>query len=299
MPSSPDTGFFRKRAVPSDLHGASHELIREWARKQLNGVEAKLDRETIRRIQAGELNEVVLRPRKAGFFAPDGQFIEAYDYQPSFGDDLSEAEKHWTDEEADREWADEENGRFNRTKVDHGEGAAGVMWEHGRRIHEYSNKTKRPAWTLLELLAKRSEAGGYAKYTHRTCLYFYRWKPDLAPDDPIMSWSWGLADAVMRFSTQDNVREHVVRALKDTSLGKLSAKQLSKLLGIRTRKLEDALPTPAREQLNSFRRELESVRLPSEDSIDRLVAILATFDSTRNDRPEEVAHTRRQMGEHP
>jgi hypothetical protein len=284
MPPSPAAGFFRKRAVPSELHGASHELIRRWARKQLNGVEAKLDRETIHRIQAGELNEVVLRPRKAGFFAPDGQFIEAYDYQPSFGDDLSEAEKHWTDEEADREWADEENGRFNRTKVGHGEGAAGVMWEHGRRIHEYSTKTKRPAWTLLELLAKRAEAGGYAKYTHRTCLYFYRWKPDLAPDDPIMSWSWGLADAVMRFSTHDSVREHVVRALKDTSLGRLSATQLSKLLGVRTRKLEYGLPVADREQLNSFREGLEGGRLPSEHSIARLVTILVRLDSAGTER---------------
>jgi hypothetical protein len=299
MSSSADTGAVRKRAVPTYLRAATHEKILDWARKELNGVEARLDRKTLQLIQAGELKEVVLRPRKAGFFAPDGQFIEAYDYQPTFGDDLSEAEEHWTEEEADREWADGENGRFNRGTVGKGEGAARIMWEHGRRIHEYSKKTKRPAWTLLELLAKRSEAGGYAKYTHRTCLYFYRWKPDLAPDDPIMSWSWGLADAVMRFSTQDNVREHVVRALKDTSLGRLSAKQLSKLLGIRTRKLEDALPTSVREQLNSFRQELENGRLPSEDSIDRLVAILATFDSTGNDRPEEAAYTRKQMGEHP
>lgn len=289
MPSPVDTGTVRKRTVPTELQGASREKIRDWARRELNGVEPKLDQETIRRIQAGELNEVVLRPRKAGFFAPDGQFIEAYDYQPAFGDDLTEAERHWAVEEADREWADEENGLFNRAKVDPGEGAARAMWEHGRRIDEYSEKTKRPAWALLELLAKRSQAGGYAKYTHRTCLYFYRWKRGLAIDDPILSWSWQLADAVMRFSTRNDVREHVVQALKSTSLGKMSANQLSRVLGIRTRKLESGLPTLDQEVLKSFRDGLTGGLLPSEDSISRLVSVLATLDSAETVRQSEPA----------
>jgi hypothetical protein len=216
----------------------------------------------------------VLKPRKPGFFGPDGQFIEAYEYQPEFGGDLSQAEKRWETEESDRLWADEENQRFNRPKVDSSGGVARAMWEHGKRIHAQSDLSGRPEWSLMQLLDKRRGKGGYAMYTHQTCLYFYRWKAQIQPDDPILDWSWHLVDAVMRFSGENEIRDHLVSVLQETSLSRLTPPELASLLGIRNREAERALSAEHKKLLTRFRDNIREGGIPSESSIAEAVSIM-------------------------
>lgn len=277
MSDSKDVGAVRRRSVRSELKGASTEAILAWARGEMNGVEPLLDRETISKIRSGELTEVTLRPKKAGFFGPDGTFIEAYDYQPALGEDFVKAEKRWAQEDEDRAWADAENVRFNRASVDASGSVAWSMWEHGKRISEYADKTGRPIWTMLGLLAKRAGPGGYAKYTHQTCIYLYRWKPRLSPDDPIAGWSWQLADAVLRFSRSNEERENAARAVRDTSLGMLPAPRVAQLFGVRNKRTESRLAEKDRELLRLFREEISTGRMPSPERVAEVVTILDKF----------------------
>jgi hypothetical protein len=277
-----DVGAVRKRSVPPALKGASTEQILAWARGEMNGVEPILDRDAISKIRSGEVREVVLRPRKAGFFGPDGTFIEAYDYQPSIGEDLGDAEKRWAEEDEDRAWADAENARFNRGSVESSGSVAWAMWQHGKRISEYADKTGRPVWTMLGLLARRAGPSGYAKYTHQTCLYLFRWKPLLSPDDPICRWSWQLADAVLRFSRNNEERENAARAVRETSLGMLPAPQVAQLLGVRNKRIESRLREKDRELLRSFREDVSRGRMPTPERVAEVVAVIAQFRSLRS-----------------
>jgi hypothetical protein len=271
---SADAGAFRRRAVPAELVGAKNSRILDWARSELDGEEPSLDRVTLRRISSGELTDVVLRPRKAGFFGPDGTFIEAFEYQPQLGGDLDLAETKWETEENDRLWADAENGRFNRKVVASSGGSARPMWEHGQRIHEYSEQSGRPEWALLALLAKRRGEDGYAEYTHQTCLYLFRWKEQMRPDDPILDWSWILVDAIMRFSGDKRVREHLVRVLKETPLRGLSETEQARLLGIRNRVADRGLDREHLAALSQFRSALTECRTPGEVTIDGIITAI-------------------------
>ena len=102
--------------VPEHLVGSSRDEVKSWARGILNGEEPDLDSADIAGIRRGELRKVFLQPKKKGFFADDGVFIEAFEYSPEFGEDLDEAEEKWELEETERKWIDEENNTFNRKK---------------------------------------------------------------------------------------------------------------------------------------------------------------------------------------
>src|SRR5271157_3490522 len=188
MASKPE-GAVRRRTLPEELRGArfTREKFMLWARGELGGEEPRnLEKAVVESIKIGQTIEVILQPRKAGFFGPDGRFIEAFDYSPGFGEDLKEADREWDREEQDREWADQENRRFNKSTVVPGPGSAKFLWEHGLRISEYAKSKGKSASSLLHVLDRRKTADGYTRHAHQTSYDFYRWGPELAADSPIM-----------------------------------------------------------------------------------------------------------------
>jgi hypothetical protein len=231
----PTHGAVRSRHVPDSLVGKKTKEVLEWAREQLNGEEPNLSQNLIRLIKAGKLRDVVLRPRKAGFFLPTGEFVEAFDTAVKFGEDLSEHEEEWDAAEADWRWTDEENKRFNKTTAVAGRGAGRHLWEHGQRIAAYAEANERPPSSLLRLLDRRKGADGYGRRTHQTCLDFYRWKQVLDPTSPSLDWSWERVDAVLRFSHENAVRNAVADFLARPVLAGISDLQVTRVLARKQR----------------------------------------------------------------
>ena len=233
-------GAVRRRTLPEWLRGEnfSDRKFMEWARAELGGEEPhNLEVVTKKAIKMGQTNEVWIRPRKPGFFGPDGRFIEAFEYAPGFGEDLKEADRQWDQEEQDREWADGENRKFNKSTVVPGPGSAGFLWEHGRRISEYVGSSGRPASTILQLLDRRKTAEGYTRHTHQTSYDLYRWMPELVPDSPVLGWSWERIDAVLRFSNDNRVRKRVLGLLTRPEMAGLSDLQVTRLLARKQRSM--------------------------------------------------------------
>nr|WP_276976857.1 hypothetical protein [Ferrimicrobium acidiphilum] len=231
-------GAIRRRTVPAELRGRgfSRDKIYEWARRELSGEEpAAIPKAELNGIKEGTTTELVIRPRKPGFFGPDGRFIEAYDHAPGFGDDLEESDRRWGIEEASRKWADEENDRFSRSTAPRGVGFGRFLWEHGRRIEEYAKESGLSAASLLRLLDTRKTASGYRRHTHQTCLDLYRWKPHLELESPILDWSWERVDAVLRFSNRNEVRDAVERLLCSRESSPLSDSEVTRLLDVKGR----------------------------------------------------------------
>ncbi len=204
--TSSQEGAIRHRTVPSTLIGKSIDEIKEWASSQLNGQEADLSGDMIRRIKQGELKEVVLRPKRKGFFLPDGTFVEAFEFTPEIGGDLDEAEKVWEREEADNSWIDEENERFNKLTLESSDQPVLLMWEHGKRTIEYSTKHNRALYTLQVNAVKRGKRNQYGLYAHQICTDLYLWKNDATPDDPIFTLTWGHIDCIIKFSRDSAIR---------------------------------------------------------------------------------------------
>lgn len=232
----------------------------EWAREELLGVEPDLGKDLIQKIKSGEVTEVNLKPKKPGFFLPDGTFVEAFEYQPAFGEDLDEAEKHWEAEEEDRDWVDEENKRFNKTVVENHPRIGQALWEHGQRIEVYAGQKQRSVSGMLHLLDRRKGPDGYARHTHQTCLDFYRWKPELQVSDPLLNWKWERIDAVLRFSNRNQVRDHLRTILESTELGRMRDDQLTRLLGIKTRQPDLALRPDEAVVLRELRETIRRLR---------------------------------------
>lgn len=218
------------------------EEIWTWAREELGGQEPILNRSDITRIKQGEADTVFLRPRKPGFFLPDGSFVESFDYSPDFGDDLADASKRWEGEEANRKWADAENELFNKSNASRSPELGRLMWEHGRRIVERAEASKCSPSRLLVLLDRRGSKESYRRHTHQTSVDFYRWKPNLSDASGLFGWKWERIDAVIRFSLLDAVRAALTRAIEDTELGLLPDDQLSRVLGVKKRR-QDASRT--------------------------------------------------------
>ncbi len=281
-------GAVRKRRVPDEFRKArvTNEEILAWAREQLNGQEADLRQDVIGKIKSGEITEVVLRPRKPGFFLPDGSFVEAFDYSPEFGDDLDEAEKKWAEEEKDRRWVEGENGLFNKSTAETHPRFGQLLWEHGKRIEIYGNDNARSVARLLRLLDRFKPPEGYARHTHQTALDFYRWLPDLTAADSVLDWKWERIDAVLRFSNSNAVRNHLRTVLDGSPLGKMRDDQLSRLLGIKTRGPDMLLSADDRRLLEDLRGALRRIELPDQSLIrDSMLAISRVAASTAASKP--------------
>jgi len=195
-----------RHSVPGRLVNQTQKAIRAWAREMLRGEEADLAVEDVRRIQKGELHEIFLRPKKKGFFTNEGVFVEAFEYEPGFGDDLDEAEKKWEIEEKEKEWIDQENRFFNQRTNELAKKPTLAMWEHGKRIVQYANKSGIPLYSLQVTLARRGGEGGYSLYAHQVCTDLYLWKKDAMDDDPIFSLTWGHIDCIIKFSRDGAIR---------------------------------------------------------------------------------------------
>ncbi len=271
-----EEGAIRKREIPPHLQGRSVRTkdILAWARKELYGQEPALSQEIMQKIKSGEIKEVVLKPKKPGFFLLDGTFIEAFVYAPSFGEDLEEAEARWSVEEEDRAWADEENRLFNKTVVENHPRIGQVMWEHGRRIETYARENDRSPSYLLHFLDRRKPADGYGRHTHQTCLDLYRWQPNLKSSDTLLDWMWERIDAVLRFSTANRIRDHLRSLIDGTDLAKLRDDQLSRLLGTKTRSVDRFLSPEDVSRLDDFRGTIRRLETPDESLIDEAISIV-------------------------
>lgn len=205
-------GAARKVSVPSRLKGKTDAEIRDWARAELHGQEALLDRDTLSKIKRGELREVALRTRKSGFFLPGGEFVEAFDTAVEFGEDLDDVEKEMENQEQDWKWVDEENKLFNRATVSEsvlGRFGMRQYWEHGKRVHEYVEAHGRKLGRIQNLLAKRGGRNAYAENAHRTASDLYAWKPNAHPEDPVFDWTGDLLPTLLRFSPDSEVRDRL------------------------------------------------------------------------------------------
>jgi hypothetical protein len=252
-------GAVRRRRVPKKLVGRKQKEILEWARSELNGEEPNLKSGDLRKIREGEISEVTLRPKKKGFFLPDGTFVEAFDYSPEIGGDLEKAEEIWDEEEQVREWVDVENERFNKTAVEESNCPLRLMWEHGKRIEEFSQENGTPIFRLQNTLVERGGADSYALQSHQFCTDLYDWRPDATLDDRIFTLSWELVDAMLRFSRRSDIRDHVKEVVISELVDNLSEREVTRLLGTKGPNYypEDKTLTDAeRETVNEIRRRL-------------------------------------------
>ena len=197
-------GTWRRVQVPSGLVRTGKTKILEWARSKLNGQEADLRQVDIDEINHGTRTEVLLKPKKAGFFLPSGEFVEALG-PIKLSEDVEEADRNIELLERDNTWTDEECKRFKQP-----DGTSVLaIWEHGQRIAAYVDEYDRPLWAMHKLLAKRGGRDGYSLHAHQTASHLFEWRPNANPNDPIFTWTWELADAVVKFSRQDGVRDSV------------------------------------------------------------------------------------------
>jgi hypothetical protein len=270
-------GARRKRTIPAELRGPSftRERFYEWARTELNGqVAAQIDKRTLEGIRQGAVTEVWLQTRKHGFFAPNGEFIEAFEHRPSFGDDLDKSEKEWELEEKNNAWADEENARFNKKTVVKERGIGRALWEHGKRIEEHASSSRTSAANLIRILDRRKTADAYARHTHQTCLDFFRWKQKLDEGSPVADWTWERIDAVLRFSNRNDVRDVVEVFLLTSLVRRLSDKQVTTMLGIKTRSKGPNIETGRDDPLADLRTCLKEQRLPETSLVSRVLTIV-------------------------
>jgi hypothetical protein len=264
--------------IPLDLRRASvrKEDIIEWARRQLMGQEPALTNSEVDQIREGNLETIFLRPRRPGFFLPDGTFVEAFDYSPEFGEDLKVAATRWDVEEADRAWADQENSLFNKSAASGSPRFTQLMWEHGRRIAERSEERKVSPSRFLILLDKRSRKDSYRRHTHQTALDFFRWIPSLESASRLFSWRWERLDCVIRFSSVNSVRDCVTNVLESTRLGRLHDDQLSRLLGVKSRKRDFGRTIDEEATLNALRALLKKCHVPSPELTDQAIEIVTS-----------------------
>lgn len=274
-------GTVRKRKVPQSLRKKGPTAIKEWARKELNGQEPLLDRKTIHGINDGTIVEVLLRPVKHGFFAPDGTFIEAFEYKPEFGEDIDIADKKWIEEEEDRNWADEENKLFNKETSDSANRKVIAMWEHGKRINDYAQKKKYNVHKLLVLLDKRKTSSGYSRFTHQICIDFYHWQPNIESFFTKLDWSWEQIDALYRFSNDNNVRNHLKIILESTEIGKMKDEELRRILGTKLIEADVYILDEEKILLQNLRLELKRCITPNSYLINSCITIITSLSIER------------------
>lgn len=207
---------WRKTSVPAGLRGKSAEDIRGWARQKLDGEEPDLKQADVRGIRNGEIGEILLKPKKAGFFMPDGTFVEALG-SIRLSEDIDEADSAMEDQERDNDFCDEENGRFNKQTAAKDGSPTDMLqlWEHGKRIEEYAGHPDRPPFRLHQLLQKRAGINGYSLRAHQAASELFRWKKTAQPTDPVFGWPWQIVDAILKISKLSQVRGAVAKLIED------------------------------------------------------------------------------------
>lgn len=276
-------GAIRKRPVPSKFisKNVRDKEIVEWARNELNGQEPEFighlrRNELFKKIKTGEITEVTIKPKKPGFFLPDGRFIEALKFSPELGDDLKQAEERWDLEEKNNEWADHENQKFNKTAIENSQRVGALLWEHGKRIEDYASVGIISAASILHLLGDRPTSDSYSRHTHQTSLDFYRWKPNLTKESPLLDWSWERIDTVLRFSIVTDVRDYLTELLEITELGELSDEQLARLLGVKRRKLDLTIKSGDLNILSEIRGRVKGLEEINQDLLSAAISIVVS-----------------------
>jgi hypothetical protein len=213
LPPNPAPGAWRKVSVPDSLRGKKADEIRKWAREKLSGQEADLSQKDVAAIRDSLVREILLKPKKPGFFLPTGEFVEAIG-SLRMSEDLEEADREIEEREADDAFADSENDLFNKEIVDNSEHPMRVHWEHGKRIDEYVTSSGHPLFRIQQRLTKRAQGRSYGLRTHQTAVDLYRWKPHANPDDPVFSWTWHAIDALLKVSKKNDVRSMIAEEIE-------------------------------------------------------------------------------------
>lgn len=252
-------GAVRRRRVPKRLIGKTRPEILEWARGELDGEEPDLRGAVLGGIKSGEINEVLLRPKKKGFFLPDGTFVEAFDHSPEVGEDLDRSEELWEEEEQLRGWVDKENGRFSKTLIEKSGNPLYLMWEHGRRVEEFSRESGTPVFRLQNMLVKRGGADSYGLQSHQFCTDLCNWLPEGTDGDCVFTLSWELVDAMLRFSRRNDIRDYVKEVVISELTDNLSEREITRLLGTKGPEYyaeDKTLADRERETINEVRNRL-------------------------------------------
>ncbi len=281
-------GAVRKRSIPHRYvgKGVKDGDIIEWARLELNGEEPEFvgplhKRELFDKIKTGEVTEVTIRPKKLGFFHPNGTFIEAYKYSPGIGDDLEKAEEKWDVEEKNNKWADQENEKFNKKVIANSKRIGELFWEHGERIEYYAKKGTISPASILHLLDNRRTQDSYSRHSHQTSLDFYRWKPKIGKDSPLLDWSWERIDTVLRFSNNLSVRDFLAELLSTTDLGLISDEQLARMLGVKTRKQDLSIDSGNMAVLVEMRRKIKGLENIDKELIRNATLAVGSRDTSK------------------
>lgn len=259
MSADETEGAVRRRRIPTRLIGKARKEILEWARSELDGEEPDLKGAVLRDIKNGEITEVFLRPKKKGFFLPDGTFVEAFNHSPEVGEDLDRSEELWEEEEQLREWVDDENRRFSKTLIENSENPLYLMWEHGRRIEEFSQGSGTPIFRLQNTLVERGGADSYGLQSHQFCTDLHNWLPEATDGDRVFTLSWELVDAMLRFSRRNDIRDHVKEVVISELTDNLGEREITRLLGTKGPEyyVEDkTLADRERETINEVRNRL-------------------------------------------
>jgi len=213
--------------IPKQLIGSSNETILNWARKILLAQEPNLKKSDITAIREGKLSKIFLEPKIPGTYLLNGTFIKAYDYRPTIGEDFEKADQVWEKEEELDTWADEENKIFTKQSKN----KIRDLWEHGKRIIEFSDKMKIPIQKIYQKLEQRGTNNTYTVMKHEYCVLLYQWKKDLKESDPVLSLTWKkIAHIVMFGKSDDSIKEYVISLITSFPLNLLTSPEVALLL---------------------------------------------------------------------
>lgn len=213
--------------IPKQLIGSSTETILNWARKILLGQEPNLKKSDITAIREGKISKIFLEPKIPGTYLPDGTFIKAYDYKPTIGEDFEKADQVWEKEEELDTWAEEENKIFTKQSKN----KIRDLWEHGKRIVEFSDKMKIPLQKIYEKLEQRGTNDAYTAMKHEYCVLLYQWKKDLNESDPVLSLTWKKIAHIVMFGKPDNsLKDHILKFIITYPLNVLTSPEVALLL---------------------------------------------------------------------
>lgn len=217
--------------IPKHLVGTDRKTILSWARKILKNQEPKLKDTDIRAIRDGKISEIFLEPRIPGTYLPDGTFIQVYDYSPPIGGDLGEAEEMWEQQDKIDNWVRKENKKFNKEKFAESRNKVIELWEHGKRIVNFSDKVSISSNKVIDKLEQMGGIDDYKSMKHEYCVLFHQWKPDLGKDDPVLLLNWKkLAHVLMFGKSDDSIKDYVLKQITNYPLNQLTSPQVALLL---------------------------------------------------------------------
>jgi hypothetical protein len=268
--------------IPRKLVGADKKIILAWARGILKGQEPKLKGTDIRAIENGKISEIFLEPRIPGTYLPDGTFIQVYDYSPPIGGDLGEAEKEWELQDRIDNWVLEENKRFNKKKSAESQNELVELWEHGKRIVDFCDKTNISPNKLIDKLEQMGRTNDYKSMKHEYCVLFYRWKPDLKKDDPVLLLNWKKLAHTLMFGKSDNlIKDYVLERITNYPLNLLTSSQIALLLQRNLKRLEcnEKYSSEEKREILNIRKKMKRKEEINISELENIVNIIKKEDS--------------------